>query len=183
MSTLSLTQTAMLLLGLIYPYTLISLTTANAAVAETYILPSLIKRDILFLVDATPNMCQYSKAIASGISDFVSQLSENNIDAIFAVASFGGTPVILQGFSVSSSFPLTFPQSNGTITRDSINDVGCAAFGQEAGLEAIRMALDGKGGMNLGCADVFDCELRWRDDSKRVIIMITDEDSDLPTNA
>jgi acetate kinase len=57
--------------------------------------------------------------------------------------------------------------------------VGCARYGQEAGLEAIRMALDEKGNMQQGCDD---CEIKWRESSKRVIIMITDEDSDLPTH-
>jgi hypothetical protein len=44
------------------------------------------------------------------------------------------------------------------------------------------MALDGKGNMKHGCDDPIDCEIIWRAGSKRVIIMITDEDSDLPTN-
>ena len=55
--------------------------------------------------------------------------------------------------------------------------------GQEAGLEAIRMALDEEGNMIAGCANTDDCSLVWRAGAKRVIIMITDEDSDLPTNA
>jgi hypothetical protein len=44
------------------------------------------------------------------------------------------------------------------------------------------MALDGKGNMEKGCGDASACELTWRAESKRMIIMITDEDSDLPTN-
>jgi hypothetical protein len=44
------------------------------------------------------------------------------------------------------------------------------------------MALDGKNNMKSGCADMSNCELTWRQGAKRVIIMITDEDSDLPTN-
>ena len=64
-----------------------------------------------------------------------------------------------------------------------MNSVGPAISGQEAGLEAIRMALDGKGSMIAGCIDTIDpCRLLWRPDAKRVIIMLTDEDSDLPTN-
>ena len=68
------------------------------------------------------------------------------------------------------------------MTQETVNSVGCASHGQEAGLEAIRMALDGENSMTAGCADVEDCDITWRDNSKRVIIMITDEDSDLPTN-
>jgi hypothetical protein len=46
------------------------------------------------------------------------------------------------------------------------------------------MALDGENSMGAGCTDLStNCKLEWRDGSKRVIIMITDEDSDLPTNS
>jgi hypothetical protein len=45
------------------------------------------------------------------------------------------------------------------------------------------MALDGENKMEKGCDDIDGCEIIWRVGSKRVIIMITDEDSDLPTNA
>jgi hypothetical protein len=45
------------------------------------------------------------------------------------------------------------------------------------------MALDGEDSMAEGCSDLdTDCNLNWREGAKRVIIMITDEDSDLPTN-
>jgi hypothetical protein len=44
------------------------------------------------------------------------------------------------------------------------------------------MALDDKGSMAEECVDITNCKLSWRDGAKRVIIMITDEDSDLPTN-
>ena len=55
--------------------------------------------------------------------------------------------------------------------------------GQEAGLEAIRMSLDGLGHLHKGCeSNIIDCSLVWRAGAKRVIIMLTDEDSDLPTN-
>jgi hypothetical protein len=63
-----------------------------------------------------------------------------------------------------------------------VNSVGCSGFGQEAGLEAIRMALDGGHSMIQGCEGDGACEITWRTGSKRVIIMVTDEDSDLPTN-
>jgi hypothetical protein len=68
------------------------------------------------------------------------------------------------------------------MTQNTVNSVGCASKGQEAGLEAIRMALDGQNSMTPACADLNDCDITWRAGSKRVIIMITDEDSDLPTN-
>jgi hypothetical protein len=44
------------------------------------------------------------------------------------------------------------------------------------------MALGGND-MEKGCSDLEDdCGIKWRANAKRVIIMITDEDSDLPTN-
>ena len=64
-----------------------------------------------------------------------------------------------------------------------MSSISSSVSGQEPGLEAIRMSLDGLDGMVAGCADPEDCSLVWRAGSKRVIIMLTDEDSDLPTNA
>jgi hypothetical protein len=78
---------------------------------------------------------------------------------------------------------LTVVKDKGKKTQKAVHAVGCASHGQEAGLEAIRMALDGEDRMAEGCTDLStNCKLKWRDGSKRVIIMITDEDSDLPTN-
>jgi hypothetical protein len=69
------------------------------------------------------------------------------------------------------------------MTKKTVEDIGCASFGQEAGLEAIRMSLDGQGKMTEGCAASGDCSITWRPEAKRMIIMVTDEDSDLPTHA
>ncbi len=86
-----------------------------------------------------------------------------------------------KGSRYSFSLPLII-QSNGTQAQEMINAVGCSGYGQESSLEAIRMALDGNNSMAAGCTDVVNCNITWRDGSKRIIIMITDEDSDMPTN-
>jgi hypothetical protein len=97
----NLFTTTLLLLGPLYPFALISLTSAATDPASAI-------TDILFLVDASPNMCQYSESIADGILDFVTKLSTENIDTHFAVAAFGGLPTLLNPFSaltVCSIFP------------------------------------------------------------------------------
>lgn len=56
--------------------------------------------DYLFLVDSSPSMCNYQKAVASGLGSFVDNLNIKNINARFAVAKFGGAPSLIQSFSV-----------------------------------------------------------------------------------
>jgi hypothetical protein len=94
--------------------------------------------------------------------------------------------LVLPPFSKSSRYVLRFPliatQANGSYAQEVLASIGCSGYGQEAGLEAIRMALDGLDSMEQGCDDLDGCEITWRSGSKRIIIMITDEDSDLPTN-
>jgi hypothetical protein len=88
-------STTTLLLSLLYPYSLLTL----AQGAPQF--------DVLFLVDSSPSMCPYTSAIATGMSDFVDQISTDDIDVHYAVASFGGTPVVLQPFLVFIAIFLT----------------------------------------------------------------------------
>jgi hypothetical protein len=55
----------------------------------------------------------------------------------------------------------------------------------EASLEAIRIALKHNGdGFTYNCMNNLNipCTLNWRQDAKKMIVLITDEDSDLPHN-
>jgi Mg-chelatase subunit ChlD len=61
--------------------------------------------DILFLVDASGSMCPYIQQIEAQLQTFVDQLALQGQDAQFAVAAFGGQPVLLQPFSVSILYP------------------------------------------------------------------------------
>jgi hypothetical protein len=60
--------------------------------------------DILFLIDTSPSMCQYTAAVSEGMKKFVKQIEASGIDAQYAVASFGGEPRVLQAFTVCLSF-------------------------------------------------------------------------------
>lgn len=116
-------------------------------------------------------MCAYQLQIADGLHDFVDDLQEKEVSYRFAVVRFGGAPTILQSFS-----------NDADSTKAAIKSVGCDQIGQEAGLEALRMTALNMTDLSAGCAYGTPCEISWRPDARRMIIMVTDEDSDLPTN-
>jgi hypothetical protein len=158
---------------------LTALLAANAAAAaDTGCTTREVQRytatDFLFLIDASGSMCPYIDQITSRMQSFVSKLEARNVtDARFAVALYGGVPIIMQPFS-----------TDAVATQNVLKSVGCKRDGQEAALEAIRMALTNNGGdMLKGCADQATCALNWRTDVTKSIIMATDEDSDLPTRS
>ncbi|KAJ3192367.1 hypothetical protein HK101_006678 [Irineochytrium annulatum] len=172
---------------LILPLTLITLllsTTGNLLVpgahardvevcnSYTQTLPA----DFLFLIDGSGSMCPYINTIEQSLQSFIQQLTQQGVDATFAVAAFGGVPTLLQPFS-----------ANGTLTQGTIGAIGCTRGGQEAGLEVIRMSLANNSGsdFNKNCVKPYNtqaaCVLNWRANAKKNIIIATDEDSDLPT--
>jgi len=150
----------------------------NETIAKT-IIPSV---DFLFLLDASGSMCPKIDAVKSGFQAFAKEIDKNNINARFAVATFGGTPKILLPF-----------QPDYAAFEAAVGSVGCSAGGQEASFEAIRMVLPSRLtgiDMDLGCTSTFGgttdrtkCNLKWNSTSSKVIVHVTDEDSDLPTNA
>ena len=56
--------------------------------------------DVLFLIDSSSSMGNYTQAVADGMTRFASQLQNSSIDAQFAVATFGGAPTLHQKFLV-----------------------------------------------------------------------------------
>jgi hypothetical protein len=118
-------------------------------------------------------MCPYIKQITSRLGTFVSGLESK--DARFAIAVFGGPPTLLLPFT-----------SDSVLTKKTLAEIPCTYPGQEAGLEAIRMALKPNNGSDMvkSCvAGSATCSLIWRTTNvTKSIIMATDEDSDLPTN-
>jgi hypothetical protein len=91
----------MLLLGFIIPNIFISPTRAEIVCGPNEAPVVFTTTDVLFIIDSFPSMCPYSSAVAEGMANFVTQLTESGIDAHYAVASFGGPPKVLQKFSVS----------------------------------------------------------------------------------
>lgn len=73
-------------------------TVSAAVVCQTQ--PQMEPTDFVFLMDASPSMCAYSASIANGLNNFVQLLENNNVDARFAIVSFGGSPQLIQPFSV-----------------------------------------------------------------------------------
>ncbi|KAI3657175.1 hypothetical protein MP638_000299, partial [Amoeboaphelidium occidentale] len=134
------------------------------------------KADFLFIIDASNSMDSKIAAVNSGLNKFAELISTKTMDARFAIVIFGYLPKI--------KLPFT---SNTTAFRQVMLSIDTTEGGQEASFEAIRMALQNDGNdMDACCTDEFGgsdkskCNLTWRQDSTRVIILATDEDSDLP---
>lgn len=137
------------------------------------------KADFVFIIDATPSMGDEIAAVKSGLAGFVSGLQNENIDARFAVVLFGGAPELVQDFTNS------LVDTTSTFNQISVN--GAVAGFQnahninpEAGLEAIRMVLGASSEVltsnNVGGNGI----LTFRPDANKNLILVTDEDSDLP---
>ena len=63
------------------------------------------------------------------------------------------------------------------------DNVGTSGFTtQKASLEAIRMVLANNSGADLkkGCVSTSFCSLNWRNGAERLIVLVTDDASDLP---
>ena len=125
--------------------------------------------DFLFLLDTSSQMCRYNDALLSRINNFKLQLQSQSIDSRFALATFGGPPQLYYPFGY----------------LDFKIELNCTSFGQEAGLEAIRMSVLLNGTDFIPKCDILnlvDCRISWRSNSSRVIVFLSDEDSDIPTN-
>jgi choice-of-anchor A domain-containing protein len=131
-----------------------------------------INSDIVFVFDESISMCTYIDALRKKLQDLIDDLEEAKANARFAVVGFGGKPRIYTSFT-----------SNINEVNAAFNNLNCKQGGQESGLEAIRMFLN-KSSKFLNKDNqefTYDIEgLSWRDDSTKTIILVTDEDSDLP---
>jgi hypothetical protein len=134
--------------------------------------------DFLFLLDSSASMCSNIDAVKSGFKVFANEIGKNNVNARFAVAIFGGMPKILLPF-----------QKDYAAFENSIGSIVCGTGACEASFEAIRMALPPLNGqhMALNCLSTFGgksdrskCNLNWNSTAVKVIVHVTDEDSDCP---
>jgi len=132
-----------------------------------------INADIVFIFDESASMCTYIEALRNKLQDFINELNNANANAKFAIIGFGGKPRIYSTFT-----------SNISDVKNAFDKLNCQQGGQESGLEAIRMFLN-KSDKFLNSNNMsfkYDTtELAWRDNSSKTIILVTDEDSDLPT--
>lgn len=129
------------------------------------------KADFVFLVDTSRSMCTYLESMKNGFNRFVNNLRANGIsDSRYSIVSFGGDPLLL----------LPFNEDVDRFTNV-LTDIECNSDGQEASLEAIRRTLLNdlmkrqQGGIRSAAN-----ELQFRENVTLNLILVTDEDSDLP---
>jgi len=134
-----------------------------------------INSDIVFIFDESISMCSYIEALRKKLQSFIDELKNAKANARFAVIGFGGEPRVYSGFTDDVS-----------LVKEAFDKLNCAQGGQESGLEAIRMFLQKSNNfINKAKYAYFDTftetdKLEWRNGSTKTIILVTDEDSDLP---
>ncbi|MBL7049462.1 MAG: VWA domain-containing protein [Nitrospira sp.] len=142
---------------------------------------AVVKSDFVFIVDATGSMGGEIAAVQSGLTGFVSGLNLAAIDARFAVILYGGAPELVQDFTSSgAATTATFGQIsvNGAVGGFQNNH----NVNPEAGLEAIRIALGTATNNTLLRTNIGggSGNLVYRNDARKNLILVTDEDSDRP---
>jgi hypothetical protein len=141
---------------------------------------SVKKTDLVFIIDATGSMAGEIAAVKSGLSSFVGGLGSSSIDARYALALYGGpTELVLDFTTDGSALQTAFGQISvsGSVAGFQNNH----NQNPEAGLEAIRIILNGAADNTLVRNNVGGSgPLAFRSDARKNLILVTDEDSDLP---
>lgn len=138
-----------------------------------------VKTDFVFIIDATGSMAGEIAGVKNGFSSFVSSLDAAAVDARFSIILFGGAPELVLDFTGSgvdaqAAFAnITIGANAGFQNNHNVNP--------EAGLEAIRIALGEATNNTLVRNNVGGVGgLDFRDDARKNLILVTDEDSDTP---
>ena len=138
------------------------------------------KTDLVFLIDATGSMNDNIAAVRNGLSSFVGSLGTSSIDARYALALYGGpTELVLDFTTDGSALQSAFSSisTSGAVSGFQNNH----NINPEAGLEALRIILNGAANNTLQRNNVGGSgPLVFRSDARKNIILVTDEDSDLP---
>ncbi|TPX32813.1 hypothetical protein SmJEL517_g04138 [Synchytrium microbalum] len=71
--------------------------------------------------------------------------------------------------------------NNAFMVTSALIGAGCGMGQRQATLEGIRMVLSSNGGSDILC-DLVGCGISWRANAQKNVIVLTDGDSDLPTN-
>lgn len=137
-----------------------------------------IGADFVFVIDGSSSMSGKINRVIEGLNAFVTHLHSVGVDARFAVVVYGGEPELVLDFTTSID-----------ATKAALEKVTIGAvpgfqnnhdLNPEAGLEAIRavlgaaarpLAIDHVGGST---------RLRFRETARKNLILVTDEDSDIP---
>ena len=136
--------------------------------------------DFVFIIDASASMAGEIAAVKNGLGSFVTSLNTNNINARFAVVLFGGPTEIIQDF--------TSDQAIAEAAFDVISVSGTVPgvhnnhnTNPEAGLEAIRIVLNSAVNNTIQRNNVGGSgPLAYRPEARKNLILVTDENSDLP---
>lgn len=139
-----------------------------------------IKTDFVFIVDATGSMSNKIATVKTGLSNFVDGLNDADIDFRFSLVLFGGAPELVLDWTTDKSATETAFNSistGGAVSGFQINH----NVNPEAGLEAIRIVLGGAVNNTLLRDNVGGSGgLTFRNDARKNLILVTDEDSDRP---
>jgi hypothetical protein len=143
---------------------------------------AVVKTDIVFMIDATGSMAGEIAGVKNGFANFIGGLNAATVDARFAVVLFGGGAELVLDFT-----------SDAGAAQNAFNNIviGSRAGFQnnhnlnpEAGLEAIRMALGAAPNSEFANNNIAgDGFLDFRNDARKNLILVTDEDSDRPFHA
>lgn len=140
---------------------------------------AIVKSDFVFMIDATGSMAGEIAGVKNGFSQFVSNLDSEGIDARYSIILFGGAPELVLDFT-----------GNASDAQDAFDNITIGAnpgfqnnhnLNPEAGLEAVRIAL-GEASNNTLVRDNVGGSggLSYRNDARKNLILVTDEDSDRP---
>jgi von Willebrand factor type A domain-containing protein/PKD domain-containing protein len=122
------------------------------------------KTDVVFIIDTSSSMADKIDAVREGLGKFISNVFASGIDARFAIVRFGGaTSLVLDLTNDISQIQAKF----NSLTDD--------RGGIEPGLEAIRMVL----GESVEVGGGIEA-LHFRPDARKNLLLLTDEDSDIP---
>lgn len=136
--------------------------------------------DFVFIIDASSSMSDEIAAVKNGLGNFVANLDTSEVDARFAIVLFGDAPEIILDF--------TTDQAITEAAFDVISVSGAVPGVQnnhnlnpEAGLEAIRIVLNSANTNWIARDHVGGSgPLAFRPDARKNLILVTDENSDLP---
>ncbi len=150
--------------------------------------------DFIFIVDASGSMSSLISVVSSGLADFSADLVSQGIDAQFGISLIGGTLTPGQSTVPSSAHAGSTPpelyqilSNDSDLTTMNLLSIDSSvpidaphlnhSVNPEAGLEMIRMVLEVAPMSELsGPASNFD----FRPDARRVFILVTNENSDIP---
>lgn len=119
-----------------------------------------IEIDFVFVIDVSGSMSEEINGVKNGLTSFAQGLVNAGIDAKFAIVEFArenqpSRKINLSGFS-------TF--------KNAMNQISLNGY-WEAGLEAIRCVFN-------RCNSNYHLNISWRSTAKKVVFLLTDEDSD-----